>query len=275
MPQVIVHDFRVTDRILAETDPDAGDAVYLGAIGKTAAPFVIARRLAGPGGIYIDACTIIDADGAALGSWERRFELDGESKPQTITTEVRGATFPGVGTYTLQYAIFDDVVGNFPFTVVQSAGPAEGIVPGPLDAALKKSTIAWLRVKDVDEPVGANAPYLGGRDYPIWYGYEDGRIYVLVGDGEQQIPGITDGRRARLIARSKDKRSQVADVECECDLLDKGDEWDRIARELLVGRRLNIRDGEGVIDRWRETCDIVCLTPVPPPSRVEPAQAEA
>jgi len=266
VPQVKIHDFRITDRVLAETDLDAPDVVYLGAVGSTAAPFVVSRKLGGPGGIYIDACTVVDADGSTLGSWERRFELDGESKPLTVTTEIRAMRFPGPGTYTLRYSIYDDLVGTFPFTVAQSAAPAEGIVPGPLDASLKKSTIVWLRVRDVATPAGAHAPYEGGRDFPVWYAYDEGKIYVLVGEGEQQVRGLTEAGTVRLIARSKDKRSQVADIECECDVLDKDAQWERIASELLVGRRLNVTDPNGAVARWKGTCEIVCLTPVPPPA---------
>ena len=249
---VNILDFRVIDRVLAETDPDAADVVFMGARGTLAFPFVVVRRLAGPGGVYIDACDVVDADGRSLGIWEKTFELDGESKPCTLITELRDVSFPGPGTYTLQYFIFDDVVGGFPFQVVQADAPAAGIVPGPLDAALAKSTIAWLTVTGTDEK-------------PIWYGYENGRIYVLAGgEGEQQIPGLTEARTVRLAARSKDKRSLVAEADCAVDVLEKNAEWDRIARDLLIGRRLNLRDGDKAADRWKETCEIACLTPLPP-----------
>ena len=135
MPNVTVHDFRVLDRVLAETDANAGDVVFLGARGDIAYPFLVIRRISGPGGVYIDALDIIDADGKTLGSWERQFELDGESKPRVIETELRDVRFPEPGTYHLQYSIFDDVIASFPFKVVQQESPTEGIVPGPLDAS--------------------------------------------------------------------------------------------------------------------------------------------
>jgi hypothetical protein len=76
---------------------------------------------------------------------------------------------------------------------------------------------------------------------------------------------MTGGGHVRLVARSKDKRSQVFDVECEAEVLAKGPEWDRIANDLLVGRRLNLRDGERAVERWRSTCEIVVLTAMPAP----------
>jgi len=262
---VTIHDFRVTDRVLAETEPDAGDVVYLGLVGSVAYPFVVVRRLSGPGGVYIDAIDVCDADGSTLGTYESKFELDGESKAQVLTTELRDLTFPSAGTYTLQYSIFDDVVANYPFTVVQQHAPGGGIVPGPLDAALAKSTIAWIRVRDVDTPAGSRAPYEGEKDYPVWYGFEDGVVYVLVGEGEQHVPGLTEAARVRLVARSKDKRSQVADVECSVRVLPKDGAWTTIASELLAGRRLNLQGAETAVERWKKDCEIVALAPLPPP----------
>ncbi|MGZ4141272.1 MAG: hypothetical protein ACXVQY_02075 [Actinomycetota bacterium] len=271
MPSVTVHDFRILDRVLAETDPNAADVVFIGARGDIAYPFLVIRRISGPGGVYIDAFDIVDADGKSLGIWERRFELDGESKPRTIDTELRDVRFPAPGTYTLQYSVFDDVVASFTFRVAQQESPVAGIVPGPLDAALSKSTIAWLslaapRAIDPERPAApVKVPcYVAGKEWPVWYGYENGRVFVLVGPGEQQIPGLLEEPSIRLIARSKDKQSEVADVECSVEVLPKDQEWERLARDLLVGRRLNLKDGEAAVGRWKNECEIVRLTPLPP-----------
>jgi hypothetical protein len=265
VPDVKILDFRVTDRVLAETDPDAADVVYLGPGGSVSYPFVVARTIAGPSGTYIDALDVTDADGSSLGVFERRFELDGESKPRTIVNELRDVEFSEPGTYMVAYYVFDDLVGSFPFQVVQRDAPVAGIVPGPLDAALAKSTIAWVRVADAQTPVGERPSYMSGKDHPVWYGYEDGRVYVLVGPGEQEVPGLREAAHARLVARSKDKRSQVADVECVVQVLPKDARWDQIARDVLVGRRLNLRDGDAAIERWKKESEIVMLTPLPPP----------
>jgi hypothetical protein len=276
VPNVTVHDFRILDRVLAESDPDAADVVFLGPAGNVAYPFLAIRRISGPGGVYIDALDIVDADGRTLGTWEREFELDGESKPRTIETEFRNVSFPEPGTYTLQYSIFDDVIANFSFNVVLDESPSAGIVPGPLDAALSKSTIAWLSFGEPPklDPERPAAPvevprYVAGKEWPIWYGYQDGRVYVLVGDDEQQVPGLLTARTVRLIARSKDKRSEVADVECSIEVLPKDARWDELARDLLLGRRLNLKDGDAAVNRWKKECEIVQLTPIPPAAEIE------
>lgn len=271
MPTVNIHDFRVTDRVLAETEPDSADLVYIGARGTSAFPFVVLRKISGPGGVYIDVLEIVDADGTILGTWERQFELDGESKPRTLITELRDVVFDHPGTYALQYSIYDDVIASFSFTVIEQAGPGAGIVAGPLDQALSKSTILWLSLgAPIEErPEFSGQPvkqprYNAGTETPVWYGYDNGRVYVLTGPGEQEVPGLGQTSRVHLIARSKDKRSKIGEADCAIETLPKDDEWTRIASDLLVGRRLNLRDGDAAVKRWKETCEIYALTPLPP-----------
>jgi hypothetical protein len=272
LPKVTIHDFRITDRVLAESDPDAGDVVFIGDTGTAAYPFVAMRKISGPGGVYIDALDIVDIDGASLGVWEQRFELDGESKPRDVVTEIRGVRFPQAGTYMVQYSVFDDLIASFPFSVVDDPSPAAGIVPGPLDASLSKSTICWIALNHLEEsdPLQSGKSvkvpeYKRGAEHPVWYGYSDGRVYVLTGEGEQKVPGLTEAATAWVIARSKDKQSKVAEAECAVEVLPKDAGWDVVARDLLIGRRLNLRDGDAAVGRWKKDCEITILTPLPPP----------
>lgn len=265
-----IRDFRITDRVLAESDPDAGDVVFLGASGRTASPFVCARTLSGPGGHYLDAVEVVDADGTSIVTKETRFELEGESVPTSLVTELRDINFPMPGTYMAQYWVFDKVVGSFPFQVVQQAGAGAGIVDGPLDSALKKGTIAWLSMADdtrdlenTGHPV-KQPRYNAGHEFPIWFGYEDGQVYVLTGPEEQIVPGLTDARSVTLIVRSKEKRSRIPAADCMVATLPKDANWERIARDVLVGRRLNLKGGDGAVARWKSSCEISVLTPVAP-----------
>ncbi|MGH2783790.1 MAG: hypothetical protein ACRDJ1_00835 [Actinomycetota bacterium] len=251
---VTIHDFRVTDSVLAKTEPDAGDVVYLGPAGNAAFPFVISRRLSGPGGMYMDAAEITGPDLETIAFIERKYELDGESILQDIVDELTDVVFPGPGKYTLQYFVYDDLLLEVPFEATQSDPPYGAVVPGPVDAALSKSTIAWLGVSQDD---GSEVTK------PIWYGYEQGRVYVLTGTGEQDIPGLAgSSKHVRLIVRSKDVQSRVGDVTCVSQTMPKDKNWERIARELLLGRRLNLHDGDKAVDRWKKDCEIVMLTPV-------------
>jgi hypothetical protein len=253
VPSVTIHDFRVTDAVLAQTDPDAGDVVYLGPAGGAAFPFVVWRRLSAPGGVYMDASEIVDADGDLIDFLERKYELEGESLIQDVVDELRETVFPGPGTYKLRYFVYDDHVVDIPFEVVQSDPPHGAVVPGPVDAALAKSTIAWVVVPQDDGTEITKA---------VWYAYDEGRVYVLTGPGEQEVPGLASGStHVRLIVRSKDVQSKVGEVTCVTQVLPKDANWDRVAREMLLGRRLNLPDGEKAVDRWRRECEIVQLTP--------------
>src|SRR5207244_13462139 len=111
---------------------------------------------------------------------ERKYELDGESIIQDIVDDFNAVVFPAAGTYKLRYFMYDDHMLDVPFQVVQSDPPYGAVVPGPVDAALSKSTIAWLGVPQDD---GSEVVK------PFWYGYDQGRVYVLIGPGEQEIPG--------------------------------------------------------------------------------------
>jgi len=254
VPAVTIHDFRVTDAILAQTDPDAGDVVFLGPAGNAAFPFVVWRRLSAPGGMYIDACEIVGPDGGVIDMIERKYELDGESLVQDIVDEFRDTVFPSPGAYSLRYYVYDDHLLDTPFQVVQSDPPYGAVVPGPVDAALAKSTIAWVVV-----------PQQAGDEVTkaVWFGYDEGRVYILTGAGEQEIPGLAEGStHVKLIVRSKDVQSKVGEVTCVTQVLPKDAAWERIAREMLLGRRLNLPDGEKAVDRWKRDCEIVQLTPI-------------
>jgi hypothetical protein len=124
-----------------------------------------------------------------------------------------------------------------------------------VDAALNKGTIAWIGV-----------PKPGGGDItkPVWYGYDRGVVYVLTGGDEQKVPGLVESNSARVMVRSKDKQSLVGEMECSVRKVPKGPEWELLARDLLIGRRLNLQDGDKAIERWRKHCEIVALTPIPP-----------
>jgi hypothetical protein len=254
VPTITIHDFRVTDSILARTDAEAGDVVYLGPSGGAAFPFAIWRRLSAPGGVYMDASEIIAPDGDIVNMIERKYELEGESIIQDVVDEIHDAHFPGPGDYTLRYYVYDDKLVDIPFQVVQSDPPHGAVVPGPVDAALSKSTILWLSYHDDRRAEITKA---------VWYGYDQGRIYILTGEGEQQLPGfVGESKHVRVIARSKDVQSRVGDVTCVTQVLEKNAEWERIARDVLLGRRLNLPDGEKAIDRWKASGEIVQLTPI-------------
>jgi phage terminase large subunit-like protein len=129
-----------------------------------------------------------------------------------------------------------------------------------LDEALKKSTVVWVEV-----------PGEGGTDgraVPVWYGTLDGRVYVLVGGSEQHVAGLAEATRVVLVARSKEQQSLVAQVEASARVVAPGDPLYARVAPVLLPRRLNLRDGEEAVDRWRKECTLVELTPSSIPAEV-------
>lgn len=256
MPRLTIHDFRVTDSVLAQSDPNAGDVVYLGPHGTGAFPFVVVRKVAGPSGVYVDAFDITGSNGPIMEPVETTYEVDGESWPRDVVTELRNMHFPAPGAYTLRFFEYDDKVLDVPVQVLQQDPPYGVIMPGPVDASLSKSTLCWITVP---QPDGSS------KTFGIWYGYEGGRIYVLFGPGEQQLPGLDTAATVHLIARSKDKQSRIGEIDCVVELLPKDAAWETLANDLLVGRRLNLRDAATAVTRWRNECEIAMLTPIAAP----------
>jgi hypothetical protein len=75
------------------------------------------------------------------------------------------------------------------------------------------------------------------------------------------VPNLSQAGEVRITARSKDLRSKISDVKATVRVVPTDDPlWDRVATNGL-GRRLNLPDGDGAKDRWRDQCTLLELTP--------------
>lgn len=117
-----------------------------------------------------------------------------------------------------------------------------------VEEATKKSGLVWVR------PAGE-----GRHAQPVWHLWYDGSAYVLTGGIEQKLPALAE--RAYVTVRSKDKGSRlvtwVADVEI---VVPGGEQWAAVVPNLL-GKRLNLPDGEAAAQRWARECVLYRLTP--------------
>lgn len=117
--------------------------------------------------------------------------------------------------------------------------------------ALKKSTIVWLRWKDLE---GTE------RTMPVWFIFQNDKIYVLSGERQQTIPGAAELRTVDVILRWKGQNAQIADLPADVRVIPLGDEWDAVA-EKIAEKRLNIPGApEATARRWRDDCTILELT---------------
>ncbi len=126
--------------------------------------------------------------------------------------------------------------------------------PTPAPAALieeasKKSGMAWISVPG------------HGRAYAVWHAWLDGAAYVLSGASEQPLPGIENAATVDVTVRSKDKQHRLVVWEAAVSTVEPGsDEWSAVTPTLL-GKRLNLPDGEAAVDRWARECTLHKLTP--------------
>jgi hypothetical protein len=192
---------------------------------------------------------------------EQALTLRGSSKIDTFIDEVRGVVVDSDDDHELVLLVGGDEVGRVPVAVLDEDPPwSGGSGTDVLEEALKKSTVVWVEV-----PGQADT---GERAVPVWYGVLDGRVYVLVGGSEQHVPGLAEAERAVLIARSKEQQSLVAEVEAAARVVEPSDPLYARVASVLLPRRLNLRDGEQAVDRWRKECTLVELTPSSIPAEV-------
>ena len=121
------------------------------------------------------------------------------------------------------------------------------LVPLLIDEATKKSGLVW-----VTTPAAVS---------PVWLLWHEGSAYVLSGPGEQPCQGLEPGGSATVTVRSKDKGSRLVSWEASVTSLTPGSEdWETIV-PLLMGKRLNLVDGEAAAARWARECLFHRLSP--------------
>ncbi len=224
----------------------------------TTAPFLVRRGWSGPQGAYVEQFRIVRSDTrvTAYKSEPRIVELSGEYYTNDVDDrldEVRLDT----GEYELVFTVDGDVVPGVPVFVE----PGPGAVGGPpalvapiIDAATKKSDLVWLTVPDQREVSGQQAR-------PAWHVWHQGAAYLVFDGSEQRMPGLVDADSVVVTVRSKDKGGTVVAWRAAVELVPPGTPaWNEVT-PLLVGKRLNNRDGDAAPARWAKECRVARLVP--------------
>lgn len=115
-----------------------------------------------------------------------------------------------------------------------------------VDAALKKTDLVW---------VGPDA----GSARPVWHLWTDGALHLICGGGEQPAP-VQPGGPAVVVVRSKDKEVRLVTFAASVEAVTAGDEWERLAAQLLP-KRLNLPDGDAALQRWARESVLLRLRP--------------
>lgn len=225
-----------------------------GALPGTARPFVVLREYQGPQGYYVEWFVVRDPDRRDLWrSPSRRISLTGEMFEDRFTTTVTDLVISSGEEHEVAFFVDDEELGSVPLFVEAGLGGDPRVAAEEtFKKALSKSTIIWLAV-----------PGDRGKTHnrPVWFVFDSGKVYVVIGPTEQEVPGLPAAAQVEIIARSKDLRSRVSRVPATVRVVPGDDPlFDRIG-QMGMGRRLNLPDGEGAIERWRKRCALVELTP--------------
>jgi hypothetical protein len=117
-----------------------------------------------------------------------------------------------------------------------------------IEEGAKKSSVLWLAL-----PSGRRL---------AWHVWHDGAIYVVTGDGEQSLPGLTDAAEIEVTLRSKDNRAELVRFPAVVEVVDQATAAEAVA--ALAKERLNASDAGGLPARWAGHATVVRLTPRPP-----------
>jgi hypothetical protein len=240
----------------SSVDPSLLDPVIRvqGGMPGTVLPFVVVRDYQGPQGSYTEWFVLTDDDGRERArSQAHRLRLNGQMFEDRFTTVLQGVQLDDPGEHTLTFFVDDVEVGTIPVFLEAGLGGDPWLAAKETFAsAVKKGSILWLTVP---QPEG------GDHSQPVWFVYQGDKVYVVSGPGEQQVPNLHRAEMVWVTARSKDDRSQVARVPAAVRIVPPGDPMFEKAARAGLGRRLNLPDGDAALERWKQTCVMVELSP--------------
>lgn len=224
----------------------------------SAAPFLVRRGWSGPQGAYVEQFRVVHADTrmTAYKSEPRIVELSGEFYSNDVEDRLDGVPLD-IGEYELVFTVDGEIVPGVPVFVE----PGPGAVGGPpalvapiIELATKKSDLVWISVPD---QVAAS----GQATRPAWHLWHNGAVYLVFDGSEQRMPGLAEADSVVVTVRSKDKWGTVVAWRGAVEAVPPGSPaWNEVT-PLLVGKRLNNRDGDAAPARWAKECLVVRIVP--------------
>jgi hypothetical protein len=225
-----------------------------GELPARARPFGINRVYKGSQGQYEESILILDKDDLVI--WQRPWrliELRGEMFEDLFRTRVEPEVLiESADEHQLVFLIDGGEVGRIPlFIDAFESAVATGALGDAAETALKKGSIVWLSIPQQD---GSTATR------PAWYVQQGRKLFVIKGDGEQELPNLENNESVDVTVKSKEVKAAIGTMPATVRVVDNNsDEFDRIAN-LGMGTRLNLQDGEAALERWRASCTLVELT---------------
>lgn len=217
-------------------------------------PFGVNRVYKGSQGMYEEVLVLADPDGTVI--WEsepRVIELRGQMFEDLFRRTVTDRIDIGSSReHTLVLYLDGRIAGQVPVFIdapqdVRSAG----VLMDAAETALKKGSILWVTIPQQD----------GARlSRPAWYVQQGQKLFVLKGGSEQELPGLEHASSVTLTVKSKDIKATIGEMVADVRVVTDDEEFERIAG-MGLGNRLNLKDGEHALQRWKDTCTLVELTP--------------
>jgi hypothetical protein len=217
-------------------------------------PFGIHRVYKGAQGTYEEVLALVDPDDRVI--WE--------SQPRYL--ELRGAMFEDLfrrrvderveitstGEHSLVFYLDGGIVGRIPvFIDAPESVQGAGVLLEAAETALKKGSICWI---SIPQPDGTEV------SRPAWYVQQGPKLFVVKGETEQELPNLEHNDVVDVTVKSKDIKAAIGVLTCDVRVVSDAEEFERIAA-LGLGTRLNLPDGDGALDRWKQHCTVVELTP--------------
>ena len=273
MARAALHNALVLDREIYEAskvDTSLLDPIVRvdGGLPGIARPMAVVRDYQGPQGAQIEFFVLRDSRGREVHrSTARRIELRGQMFEDRFVDVISHVRLERGDEHQMSFFVNDDEVATIPvFVEFGMGGDPVVAAKETFNKALSKGAVVWITVPQPD----------GGTEWQaVWYVWSDDKVYVLDGPTEQQVPGLGQAAEVTITARSKDLRSRVSDIPASVTIIPNDSErFDLIAR-MALGRRLNLPDGDGALERWRTNCTLLELTPQFGEERAAPAAAAA
>lgn len=231
----------------------APDGIYLTGQPGPALPFVLFRAWKVPVGTVQEEVRLYGPSGRQVYRWGPAYRrMAGMFDLTTELDVVDDGVFDETGTYVAAFIMDGQVVGEIELPVYVQAAPTK--LPKETEDGLKKSDVIW---------VGAE---IGGRrrTVPAWFAYKNGKIYVLsqreAGPDEQTVPGTGSAKEMVVVTRRKGRDTSLEEFGVAPRVL-QGAEWEEAAKALVDRRRSRNGPPAESLQRWRQACDILELTP--------------
>jgi hypothetical protein len=237
---------------------DRADPVIkvLGELPGVSRPFHVNRVYKGAQGRYEETVLLVDPDKVVIWESNPRFiELRGEMFEDLFRTQVDDhIPIASLGEHTIVFLLEGREAGRIPvFIEAPESLTAAGVAGDAAEEALKKGFIMWLDIPQQDGTTIQRA---------AWYVQQGRKLFVLKGGpGEQQLPNLEECDVVSMTVKARDQSAAIATMQADVRVVAAdSDEFESIAT-LGLGKRLNLSDGEDALQRWKDTCTMVELTP--------------